>query len=574
MKYRDLPIRYKIIASSLVGILAFLMVMIYILPSIYDRMLDIKRENIKHIIDVNITFLESLEVEVKANKITREEAKQRAYNAIKAMRYGSDKKDYIWINDFEPKIIMHPIRKELEGKNVSDFKDSNGLLIYQEIVKIVKKNGDGFVDYQWPSKTDKENIVEKISYVKSFEPFGWILGTGIYIEDVKEQVFTLIYVILVIFILTVALSLGITILISNGISDHVTSVSNNLKEIASGDGNLNVSLKVDSHDEIGELSKYFNEFVTKIRNVIDEVKTQSSNLATSTNKMTPILNNFSESSQEQASSTEEITATIEEVSAGMDQIARNARYQFDIISTLSERMNSLSEIIHEMEQKIKDTTGLAGDISSKAKSGEASIQSMNDSMSRINNSSDQMKNIINIISDISKQTNLLSLNASIEAARAGDAGRGFAVVADEIAKLAVLTSQSIKNIDALIRSNSEEISQGYSSIQGTVSMIKMIMDGINSINTMMIKLAESMTIQMKINEEVNSEATKVKEKSNEIKIATEEQKVAIEAISHSVMTINDLTMEISTGSQNMLNTFEQTIKITSDLNDQVDFFKT
>ena len=574
MKYKDLPIRYKIIASSLIGILAFLMVMIYILPSIYDRMLDIKRENIKHIIDVNITFLESLEVEVKANKITREEAKQRAYNAIKAMRYGSDKKDYIWINDFEPKIIMHPIRKELEGKNVSDFKDSNGLFIYQEIVKIVKKNGDGFVDYQWPSKTDKENIVEKISYVKSFEPFGWILGTGIYIEDVKEQVFTLIYVILVIFILTVALSLGITILISNGISDHVTSVSNNLKEIASGDGNLNVSLKVDSHDEIGELSKYFNEFVTKIRNVIDEVKTQSSNLATSTNKMTPILNNFSESSQEQASSTEEITATIEEVSAGMDQIARNARYQFDIISTLSERMNSLSEIIHEMEQKIKDTTGLAGDISSKAKSGEASIQSMNESMSRINNSSDQMKNIINIISDISKQTNLLSLNASIEAARAGDAGRGFAVVADEIAKLAVLTSQSIKNIDALIRSNSEEISQGYSSIQGTVSMIKMIMDGINSINTMMIKLAESMTIQMKINEEVNSEATKVKEKSNEIKIATEEQKVAIEAISHSVMTINDLTMEISTGSQNMLNTFEQTIKITSDLNDQVDFFKT
>lgn len=574
MKYKDLPIRYKIIASSLIGILAFLMVMIYILPSIYDRMLDIKRENIKHIIDVNITFLESLEAEVKANKITREEAKQRAYNAIKAMRYGFDKKDYIWINDFEPKIIMHPIRKELEGKNVSDFKDSNGLFIYQEIVKVVKKNGDGFVDYQWPSKTDKEKIVEKISFVKSFEPFGWILGTGIYIEDVKEQVFTLIYVILIIFVFTVALSLGITILISNGISDHVSSVSNNLKEIASGDGNLNVLLKVDSHDEIGELSKYFNEFVTKIRNVIDEVKTQSSNLATSTNEMTPILNNFSESSQEQASSTEEITATIEEVSAGMDQIARNARYQFDIISTLSERMNSLSEIIHEMEQKIKDTTGLAGDISSKAKSGEASIQSMNESMARINNSSDQMKNIINIISDISKQTNLLSLNASIEAARAGDAGRGFAVVADEIAKLAVLTSQSIKNIDALIRSNSEEISQGYSSIQGTVSMIKMIMEGINSINSMMIKLAESMTVQMKINEEVNSEATKVKEKSNEIKIATEEQKVAIEAISHSVMTINDLTMEISTGSQNMLNTFEQTIKITSDLNEQVDFFKT
>jgi methyl-accepting chemotaxis protein len=574
MRFKDLPIRYKIITSSLVGLLAFLLVMLYLLPSVYERMLDIKRENIKYIIDLNITYLESLQSEVDKKLITQEEAKKRAYNSIKAMRYGSDNKDYLWINDFEPKLVMHPIRIELEGKNVADIKDPNGLYIYKEIVRIVKKDGSGYVDYMWPSKSNKEKIVEKISYVRSFEPFGWILGTGIYIEDVKEQLSNLFFLILIVFLATITISLGTTLYISKGISDQVTNVSNNLKEIASGDGNLNVSLKVDSRDEIGELAKYFNEFVAKIRKVISEVKVQSSDLANATNDMTPILSNFSESSQEQASSTEEITATIEEVSAGMDHIARSAKYQFEIISTLSERMKSLSEIIHEMEGRITDTKGLAGDISSKAKAGEASIQSMNDSMSRINNSSDQMKNIVSIISDISKQTNLLSLNASIEAARAGDAGRGFAVVADEIAKLAVLTSQSIKNIDGLIRSNSEEISQGYSSIQGTVSMIKMIMDGINSINAMMIKLAESMATQMRINEEVNEEAGKVREKSNEIKMSTEEQKLAIEAISNSVMTINDLTMEISNGSQNMLISFDKTIGITTELKTQVDFFKT
>lgn len=574
MRFKDLPIRYKIITSSLVGLLAFLLVMLYLLPSVYERMLDIKRENIKYIIDLNITYLESLQSEVDNKIITQEEAKRRAYNSIKAMRYGSDNKDYLWINDFEPKLVMHPIRLELEGKNVADIKDPNGLYIYKEIVRIVQKDGSGYVDYMWPSKANKEKIVEKISYVRGFEPFGWILGTGIYIEDVKQQLSNLFFLILAVFLVTILISLGTTLYISKGISDQVSNVSSNLKEIASGDGNLDVSLKVDSHDEIGELAKYFNEFVAKIRKVISEVKVQSTDLATATGEMTPILQNFSESSQEQATSTEEITATIEEVSAGMDHIARSAKYQFEIISTLSERMNSLSEIIHEMEERIMDTKGLAGDISSKAKAGEASIQSMNDSMSRINNSSDQMKNIVSIISDISKQTNLLSLNASIEAARAGDAGRGFAVVADEIAKLAVLTSQSIKNIDGLIRSNSEEISQGYSSIQGTVSMIKMIMDGINSINTMMIKLAESMARQMRINEEVNQEAGKVREKSNEIKLSTEEQKLAIEAISKSVMNINNLTMEISNGSQDMLTSFDKTIGITTELKMQVDFFKT
>ena len=573
MKFRDLPIKLKIILSSVISLAAFILTMIYVLSSIYESLMHIKRENIKHIIESNISIIEDLYKESVAGTISKEEAQKRAMKAIQSVRYGEDLKDYLWINDFEPKMVMHPIRQDLLGKNLSELKDKEGLPIFTAIVNTVTTTGEGYLSYIWNSKDDENVLVTKISYSKVFRPWGWIVSTGIYVDDVKEQIKSLVTSIVLLFVLSAVVSLGVVIFISRIISTQISAVSSSLSDIASGDGNLNVQLKSISKDEIGELSHYFNKFVSKIRRVIQVINMMSQELADSSDEMAPIIQKFSDSSQNQASSTEEISATVEEVSAGMDQIAHSASYQYEIITSLGDRMQTLSDVIHQMEKKITDTTSMASSIASKAKAGEESIRSMNESMSRINNSSNQMKNIINIISDISKQTNLLSLNASIEAARAGDAGRGFAVVADEIAKLAVLTSQSIKNIDGLIRSNNEEIAQGYNNIQGTVSMIKLIIDGITSINEMMNKVAESMSYQLEINQSVNEEAERVKSKSNEIKISTEEQKTAIASISHSVMMINDITQSIASGSQDMASGFEKTVRIAKNLKDQVAFFK-
>ena len=575
-KYRDLPIRYKIFILSLISLFSFIIVVLGIfLPYIYKGLLEIKRENVKDIIDLNISYLNQVHEEIRNGKISEAEGKRRALDSIRAMRYGSDGKDYLWINTYEPTMVMHPFRPDLVGQKLDSFEDRQGSKIFLQIVKICRENGgEGFLDYYWQYKDNKEKIVKKVSYVKEFKPFGWILGTGIYIEDVNEKILDLVIYIGVFFGITTILSVLATIYVSRGISYQVNNVSDSLSEIASGEGNLNVSLMVNSRDEMGKLAQYFNKFLSKIRRVIQVINMMSNELATSSTMMAPVIQKFSESSITQAESTREISSTIKEVSTGMDQIAESAKYQYEIISSLSDRMNNLSNLIHEMEKKIIDTKSLAGNISSRAKAGEESIRSMNESMARINNSSNQMKNIISIISDISKQTNLLSLNASIEAARAGDAGRGFAVVADEIAKLAVLTSQSIKNIDGLIRSNTEEITQGYSNIQGTVSMIKQIIDGITSINEMMGKLAESMAYQLEINETVNQEAERVKNKSSEIKISTEDQKTAIASISKSVIQINDITQSIASGARDMADGFEKTVQISKSLKEQVEFFKT
>jgi len=122
--------------------------------------------------------------------LSREEARQKAIEHLRHLRYGPENKDYFWINDMHPHMIMHPFRPDLEGHDISDYADPAGKRLFSEFVKVVKKSGSGFVDYQWQWKDDPDNIVPKISYVKAFEPWGWITGTGVYIEDIREEIAT------------------------------------------------------------------------------------------------------------------------------------------------------------------------------------------------------------------------------------------------------------------------------------------------------------------------------------------------------------------------------------------------
>lgn len=573
IRFRDLPIKTKVVSAGLISILGFIFLLVFLIPYIQERMLDIKREALYNIMDINFSYLNRLYKDVENGKISLEEAKSIGADYVKTFRYGPEGKDYMWINSNEPRMIMHPFRPDLDGKDLSDFKDANGFKLFAEMAKIAKEKGSGFLTYYWQWKDDKTKIVPKISYVREFKPFGWILGTGIYIEDVRAEILSLVFSIIVMFLIITIISLSIIYIISKKISNQVEDVSNNLKEISGGDGNLNVKILLDSKDELGNLAGFFNKFVNKIARVIGVINVMSHDLADSSKGMEELVQKFSESTQMQAASAEEISSTIEEVSGGMDSIAENSKVQFETISNLGTKMNELSEIIHGMEKKILETYDKAEIISKRAKDGGESIHAMSESMSRINHSSEQMKNIINIINDISKKTNLLSLNASIEAARAGEAGRGFAVVADEIAKLATLTSQSIKNIDELIRSSNEEVSNGNTIIQGTVGVIKSIIEGITGINDMMKNLASSMKDQLSINQEVNLNAERVKIKSNEIMVSTDEQKHAISAISNAIMSISSHTQSIAQGSQDMKESFQETSQIAQKLKEQVEFFR-
>ncbi|MEJ5361154.1 MAG: methyl-accepting chemotaxis protein, partial [Spirochaetota bacterium] len=292
-------------------------------------------------------------------------------------------------------------------------------------------------------------------------------------------------------------------------------------------------------------------------------------LAASSGRMTETSKNFSKNAQNQAAIAEEITATIEEISAGVENVANNAEYQYNDIVQFADQTSTLSELISKMEDKINNALQRTLGIKEHAKSGSRQLDEMNDSIGTISQSSGEMTGIVNIIKEISDQINLLSLNAAIEAARAGDAGRGFAVVADEISKLADRTSSSVKEIETLINANEREIQKGKGNVEQTVATMSGIIQGVDEINTMVGLLAEFMQQQSQVNAQVMSTSNEVKKRAEEIRNASEEQKNASSEIVKSISGINELTQANASGALVLAESSEDILVMSEILEKQV-----
>lgn len=350
-------------------------------------------------------------------------------------------------------------------------------------------------------------------------------------------------------------------------------VTGRLKDIAEGEGDLTVTLETGHNDELGELSVNFNKFVKKIRDVVADIKKISAELSGMSEQLSTTTMLFSDNAQNQASSVEEVNATTEELSAGMEFIADKTKIQHENLSLMVEKMKELSAIISSMGSEIDNSHKLVSSMSDSAKKGGDSIRTMNTSMQKINESSSKVSSIIQIINDISDKINLLSLNAAIESARAGEAGRGFAVVADEISKLADETAGSIKQIDQLIKLNDSEIMKGLEVSDETGSIIGSIINGVESVTSMMNSLTGFMQNQMDARDRMNSVSDTVKSKTDEIKSATSEHLISTEEIVKATSAINEMTQAIAAGAEEMASMTEEISGMADTLKNKVDFFK-
>ncbi len=212
------PIIFKVLRIVFPIWLIFIVFVVSIffvfVPSLKQNMMVQKKETIKQLVDSGISLFKDYQSKVETGELPLSEAQKHAIEQIKHLRYGPEGKDYFWINDMHPKMIMHPYRPDLDGKDLSHFKDSEGKPLFISMVSAVKQNGSGYVNYYWQWKDAPEKVVPKTSYVKEFAPWGWILGTGLYTMDVEHDIELVIEDLYIIFITILFVILGISIYLS------------------------------------------------------------------------------------------------------------------------------------------------------------------------------------------------------------------------------------------------------------------------------------------------------------------------------------------------------------------------
>jgi methyl-accepting chemotaxis protein len=468
--------------------------------------------------------------------------------------------------------IMHPDKTRQMKKKIQE--DENPSIV--NAGKTMASKTEGVTSFN-----DKggRNLV----YFTKLEETGWTIALVIPEKDLYSDLTSLFIIFVTIAVIFLCAAGIIVYRLSGRIVHPVEKTNTELKRLSLGDisvtGREKDTLKETAEKETGgyeiaELEKNHAMFILSLREIITGTQDIAASLASSTEESSQTLSSFSETVQNQAATTEEITATISELTGSMESIALSAEDQYSELGALIERFRELSSSIGKMESVITNALMQSKSMTVELKSGDDSIRSMNENMRKISESSNAMTGIVEMITNISAQINLLSLNAAIEAARAGDAGRGFAVVADEISKLADQTSSSIKEISGFIKGNEDEITKGMSTVMESIRIISSIIQGINTIGETITGINTFMQMQVETNSKINKDVDNVKKKSDEIRLAMNEQKIAVEEVSKSVNSINENIQSNAAGAEEMNATVENIAKMASELKTRMDFFRT
>ncbi len=503
----------------------------------------------------------------KAGTLTEAAARAEALNTIKALRY--EEKEYFWINDLGkpfPTMIMHPTVPSLDGKvlNAEKFKcatsqsfgdnaapiETDGKKnLFVAFVEVIDKSSKGYVTYNWPKPKEGGGVTEelfpKLSYVKKFEPWGWMIGSGIYVDDVdaamRVQVWHNVWLMLGV-IITLLLISGI---IRRSITRPLADVADAMGEIADGDGDLTKRLVEHGGNELVKLTSAFNHFGAKIQQAMLRVVEATHLINTDSARLSSVAQQTGNSIDQQDRETAKVAEAIQGMLLNVQQVAASAgnavtaAQQADTEANLG--MTVVSETIASIHS-VADEVGHAAEV-----------------IAELEGDSRNIGTILETIKGIADQTNLLALNAAIEAARAGEQGRGFAVVADEVRKL----SQSTQEATARIQQMIEQLQVK------ALAAVKVMEEGRQRVDASVGQAGNAGESLNKITKAVAS----IRDMNSEIASSAKEQLGVAEGINNSIATINQMAVVTATGVKSTEDAVADLAKLVDQLKTSVGQFK-